>query len=168
MPLEYPGIYVSYPTDTTIQIDSILVLVFSPDSKIDVPGQRKIINKRIVSIDGLNLAADQNSDYLKISKNMISIFRKYGVSFISRVAYNFSYHDTIPKLVWIPTKKDSILIKNRNENRILFLRFNSENNTNDIINDLLKIKCIDEVSPNLRVRTKQEEFYREKYKLPYN
>jgi hypothetical protein len=166
-PLKYSGAFVSFPNDSTIQIDSLIYLVFDPGSELELPDQRIIYRREIVAIDK-KIQSELAAIYLNLPKNLILLLKNYGVYYIKRAYDGFSYTDTIPRLVWIPSRKDSILIKDVNQNRRLFIKFENAKESKKFVNELLKIECIEDARLNQKTQIEKDKFYREKYKLPYN
>ena len=169
-PLRYSGAYISFPTDSTVQIDSLLYLVFSSDSKMDQPGYRNIENRKILPIDSIRNANknDLNTININLPKSLIHLFRHYKVYFIKRVYDPFAYTDTIPKNIWSRSRQDSILSKGINQNRFLKIKFDKQQNVEKFVKDLNKTQCIQQASPNAILKTDDDIFFRDKYKLPYN
>jgi len=163
-PLKYSGAYISFPTDSTIQIDSLIFLIFSSDSKYESPYQRKIAKREIRSIEKIE---GNNSDeidriYTDISKHLISIFGRYRVNFIKRLHDNFSYKDTVPRLWWNPRRSDSILVKDMNQNRHLLIKYDPKQDVQKLAKELIQSECILSADPNRKVRESKDLFYRKK------
>lgn len=138
-PLESYATYVSIENDSKIKMDSIVINQFRPGTRIIE--FEKVVEYAPVLAKNSGLSKDPKINF---NKDIISLFKKYGVYYIARGIKSFSPQDTIPH--YIKTRrKGRVLTQSRNFNKSLVIKFSEKSRTKEFADELRLLKGIEQV-----------------------
>ncbi len=144
-PLEAYATYVSFDTNEIIKMDSIVINHIRPGTNI-------IESEKIVNYKKLSFEHEMIFNKIKINfnKNIISLFKRYGVYYIARGIKSFSPQDTLSHYIQT-RRKGRVLISRPNYNKSLIIKFKNKSKTKEFAEELRKIKGIKEVQLHQKV-----------------
>ena len=140
-PLETYATYISFQ-DNNIKMDSIIINQSRQGTKI--VESKKVVKYNSGLAKSIGLSKEPK---LKLNKDIISLFKKYGVYYIARRIDSFSPQDTLPHYIE-PRGKGRTLTKRRNYNKHLIIQFTDKLNTIKFAEELRKLKGIRKVEFN--------------------
>lgn len=142
-PLDVYAGYVSYSKcNDSITIDSLVYMTFKP-------GTRTINSENILTPVALKSLKPDLSDNISMNfgKEIIEIFKKYGVFYIKRGVKAFAPSDTIPHYITSRRGK-KVLTKSYNFNKSLVIKFDKKYDIKKIAAELKGIKDVSNAQPN--------------------
>lgn len=144
-PLEAYAAHVSFDSNEIVIMDSIIINHIRPGTKIIET--EEIVSYKTLSSDHPNI---YNKIRLNFNKNIVSLFKQYGVYYISRGIKSFSPQDTLPH--YIQTRRKGKVLRSRpNYNKSLIIKFKNISKTNEFAEELIKIKGIRKVQLHEKV-----------------
>jgi hypothetical protein len=128
-----------------MKMDSLVINQFRPGTEI-------IESEKVVKYDpaALKEAGLSKKPAMSFSKEMISLFKKYGVYYISRGVRSFSLQDTLPHYK-TTKRKGRFLTQRTNYNKSLTIKFTEKSSTEKFAKLLSRLKGVRRVGLNEKV-----------------
>ena len=138
LPLEIYGIKVSFSdvNSDLMRIDSVVTMNFKPNSRV-------IASEKTYELKSYSQKEPEiiNRTQIRFNKNIVELFKKYGVFFIRRRAKTFSPADTLEHFI-NSRRKGLVKIKSPNYIKSLFIKFTKKSKTKEFLKELKNLGSV--------------------------
>jgi len=167
-PLEVYAAYISFDS-SDMTIDSVIYQEFKTNKNKYCRIKKKEYAVKLENIDKYKSGISKRIN-VNFSTEIIELFKKYGVFYFERSYKTFSPQDTIPHYRTYPknrtrkrkgyskkeetipvteeTNKKTILVKEKNANRSLIIKFNNKMDAKTFVKELKKVNGIEDAQVN--------------------